>query len=145
MSKVQIATVALMVTRDAMTILPTLVPKHEFEIQKVIFGEENVQENDDQSEAGATEIDLATESDRLEAKYGPGALEKAFGANYKGAIARAAKEFVVKPEKAADADAGLAEMTKAQLLEEAVKRGVKADESMNKAAIVAAIEAGSAD
>lgn len=144
-AKILVATIALMVTRDAMTILPTTVPKHEVDVQRAIFGRENVQVLDDQSGAVPVEVELETEAERLEAKYGGGALEKAFGTNYQFAIAKAAKEHVVEAAatvvKPAGTEGGdLEAMTKAELLAEAEKRGVKADASMNKAQIVEAIE-----
>jgi hypothetical protein len=102
-----------------------------------------VLERDDQSDALPVQIDLETEVERLAGKYGTGALEQAFGADFEETIPQAAAAHVVE---AADADVSaagektLAEMTKAELLAEADKRGVKADATMNKAQIVEAIE-----
>lgn len=143
--KILVAAVALMVTRDAMTVLPASVPAHELPIMKAVHGEENVRELEDKAES--VELEGAAEAERLEAKYGRDALEKAYGANYKSAIASAVKQATVAQASGEDAGSGgglagksLDEMTKAELLAEAEKRGVKADASMNKAQIVEAIE-----
>lgn len=145
MPKVLVATVALMITRDAMTVLPTTVPGHEVEIQKAVFGEDNVEVLEKQDDAAPVEIDSEGEVTRLEGKYGNGALEGAYGVNYKGAIARALKEHILSAavaagEGSATAAKPLETMTKAELLAEAEKRGVTVDATMNKAQIVEAIE-----
>lgn len=142
MSKVLVATIALSIARDAMTILPVTVPRHELKVQRAIFGKENVLEQDDQSDAKPVEIDVETEVERLAGKYGPGALEKAFGADFEEAIPQAAMQFVVEePSGEGSGEKTLVEMTKAELLAEAAARGVAVDESMTKAKIVEAIEA----
>lgn len=149
--KILVAAIALMVTRDAMTILPATVPVYELPIMKAVHGDENVRELEEK--AGHVELEGAVEADRLEAKYGRDMLEKAYGANFKSAIANAVKEATVVAASADEssgtsggghsgdtAPVDLLAMTKAQLLAEADKRGVKADATMNKAQIVEAIE-----
>lgn len=107
MSKLQVATVALIVTRDAMTILPTTVPVHERPIVEAVFGKDNVQEADDQSAAVPVEIDVEGEVARLEGKFGSDALEKAHGKNYGAAITDGVSTAAVK--KTAKAKAGTAD------------------------------------
>lgn len=77
----------VLVTRDAMTKLPTDVPAHEIDILKLIFGEDNVfvQKED----VATVDLDEANEGDRLASKYGQEAVVAAFGANYRGAVSRA--------------------------------------------------------
>lgn len=141
MSKIHVATIALIITRDAMTILPTTVPKHELPMLQTVFGEDNVQVADDQSSAALpVEIDAEGEVTRLENKFGPGALEKTHGAAYKNAILREMKDNTVESADAEALDQALDAMTKDELLAEAAKRGVKADPSMTKARIIEAIE-----
>ena len=141
--KILVATVALMVTRDAMTILPTTVPAHELAIQRAVFGRENVRVLDDK--LAPVEIDPSIEAERLQQKYGGRALEKAYGSNFEQAIEKACAEHQVKaqkpvPKPAGDGPTELDAMSKAQLLAQADARGVKADASMNKAQIIEAIE-----
>lgn len=93
----QIATKSLRITRDAMTILPVTLPAHEVEVAQAAFGEDNIEilgEGED-----SLELEPANESSRLEAKWGPDVLEKAFGANYKTKIARECEAHVVKAGK----------------------------------------------
>lgn len=102
MSNILVSTVALSITRDAMTILPATLPAHELPITQAIFGEDNVQVLD--QPGAAVELEPSEEAERLERKYGTGALVEAYGANYKGAITRACKDAEVKPAKAGKTD-----------------------------------------
>lgn len=95
-----IAMCAIVITRDAMTILPTAVPAHEVEIAKAVFGEDNV-EVVGPVDGQSVELDISLEHERLVQKYGPDAVQAAYGVNYKGAIERACKEHIVKPAAAA--------------------------------------------
>lgn len=103
MSQILVATAAVMITRDPMTILPATVPKHELPILHAIFGEDNVQELDDQSDAQPMEVDTEGEVTRLENKYGPGKLEDTHGKGYKSEIARAMKDNAVEADAPAKA------------------------------------------
>lgn len=148
MSKILVAAVALSITRDPMTILPRELPAHEVPVVQAVFGEDNVEIHEDRK-LEPVELEAGGEAERLEAKYGGGALEKAFGANFKTGIAREMKAATVgtvdeggSGEDGASQD--LMALNKAQLLAMAAERGVTADASMNKAAIVAAIEAAAA-
>lgn len=87
MKKILVAAVAVMISRDAMTNLPGIVPAHEVDIQKAVFGEDNVALLDSQPTDIFT-IDPSQEAERLAQKYGGEAMEKAHGVNFKSAIAR---------------------------------------------------------
>lgn len=99
-NKIKVAAVALTITRDAMTVLPAVVPAHEVDIVKAVFGDDNVLVHDTAQEP--RELDPATEAERLVAKYGPDALEKTHGKNFAGAVARACKDAEVKAPKKAE-------------------------------------------
>lgn len=103
MSKVTIPTVAISITRDAMTILPAVVPAHELPVVQAVFGEDNVEQV---REAGEVELDAAIEAERLVSKYGQGALESAFGTNFKTAIAKAIGEAAAPAKAATSAKKG---------------------------------------
>ena len=79
---------ALLITRDAMTILPSEVPEHEVPVAQAVFGEDNV-EVQGVDESRVVTLDSSLEAERLAGKYGADALEKAYGTNFKGAIAKA--------------------------------------------------------
>jgi hypothetical protein len=98
MSQLLVATAAVLITRDPMTILPAVLPKHELPILHSIFGEDNVQVLDDQSDADPVELDSEGETTRLENKYGPSKLEETHGKAYKSAITQAMQANVVPPE-----------------------------------------------
>lgn len=104
-NRILVSTVALLVTRDAMTILPVTVPEHELEIQKAIFGEESIEVRENQKTSPVI-IDPEAEGDRLVGKYGAPALELAYGVNYKGKIAKELKQFKVG-DAPDEGDAGL--------------------------------------
>ncbi len=135
-----IAMVAITVTRDPMTILPREVPAHEVPIAQAVFGEDNVEVHGP-VEGQSVELEIDNEPDRLIQKYGQGAVEAAYGVNFKGAIAKACKE-AGKPA-AAEAKA-LGDMSKAELLDVAKARGVDVDPAATKAKIIEAIEAAGA-
>lgn len=155
--RILVSTVAMLVTRDAMTILPVTVPAHELEIQKAVFGEDNVEVRD--IKTSPTVVTLEDEAERLVGKYGGQAVEDAFGKNFKGAIAKAALAAkvgdapdegdaglggfsgtgeVVEPDPnpadaGGDADAKLLDMTKDELLKYASANGIEtAKPSMKK-------------
>ena len=160
--RILVATVALLVSRDAMTILPVTVPAHELEIQKAIFGEDNVEVRE--IETAPVVISVDEEVVRLVGKYGAQAVEAAYGVNFKGAIAKAAAaekvgdapdtddgslggfngtgEIAVpgsNPE-GLDADAELLTMTKDELLKYASANGIETVKpSMKKDDILAEI------
>jgi hypothetical protein len=92
--KVQVATVALEITRDAMTILPAVCPAHELPIKKAIFGSDNVQVLDAKTEP--VELDSEGEVERLVGRYGAEALEKSYGTNYAFAVPKACEDAAVK-------------------------------------------------
>lgn len=98
---IQVSMTALVITRDAMTILPRDVPTHEVEIAKAVFGEDNV-EVIGLVEGQSVELDASLEHERLAQKYGPDAVQAAYGTNYKGATEKACKaaEFVPAKGKA---------------------------------------------
>lgn len=96
-----IASKSLLITRDAMTILPRTLPAHELEVAQVVFGEDNIEVLGDGDEP--IELDPAQESARLEAKWGSEAVEKAFGANHKSKIAAACEAHAVKAGKTSKA------------------------------------------
>ncbi len=133
-----IKSAAVQITRDAMTILPRTVGRHELPVLHAVFGEDNVQEIGEGD--GPVEIEPENEVARLSARYGEGAVEKAFGASPKSAIAKLLAEHVQAAGSAPEGDA-LDAMTKAQLLDEAEARGVAATAAMAKADILAAIRA----
>lgn len=83
-----ISLVAVMITRDAMTILPRDLPEHELPVVQAVFGEDNVQVLGPVEDQTVT-LDSSLEAERLAGKYGTDALEKAYGTNFKGAIAKA--------------------------------------------------------
>lgn len=154
-TRILVSTLALLVTRDAMTILPVTVPSHELEVQKVVFGEDNVEVRNIKTEPTVVTVD--EEGDRLARKYGAEAIEAAFGVNYKGKVAKACESFKVG-DAPDELDAGLGgfdgtgeqaavdllKMSKAELLAEADARGVAVDPASTKAKIVEAIEAAGA-
>lgn len=133
-----IAMCAIVITRDPMTILPREVPAHEVPIAQAVFGEDNV-EVVGNVPGQSVELDTSLEPERLVSKYGQGAVEAAYGVNYKSAIDKACKEHAVE-----DAPLALADMTKAQLLEHAAAAGIVVDPAATKAKIVEAIEAAGA-
>ena len=94
MKAITVALVALTITRDAMTRLPSTVVAHEVEVVKTVFGEDNVVVQDD--EAGTLEVDPKEEGERLAQKYGHDAVVRTFGENYKGAVEKACKPVDVK-------------------------------------------------
>lgn len=94
------AQVAVEIERDNMTILPREFPAHELPIAQGIFGEENVRVIEG-AKPEPVELDPEGEVGRLEQKYGTGALEKAYGVNFKSGIAKAMKDAEVKKAKAA--------------------------------------------
>lgn len=96
--------VAVMITRDAQTILPRDVPAHELPVLHAVFGEDNVQLQEGVN-PGAVELDPANEAERLAGKYGTDALERTHGKNFAGAIVRACKEAEAKPEPEAKPEA----------------------------------------
>jgi hypothetical protein len=162
--RILVATVALLVSRDAMTTLPVTVPTHELEIQKAVFGEDNVEVRDIETAPAA--ITVEEEAVRLVGKYGAQAIEAAYGVNFKGAITKAAAaakvgdapdeddgslggfngtgEIVVpgaNPE-GLDADAELLTMTKDALLKYAAANGIDTVKpAMKKDEILAEIAA----
>ncbi len=133
-----IPVVALIITRDPMTILPREVPEHEVAVTQAVFGEDNV-EVVGKVEGAAVELDSALEAERLVQKYGQEAVEKAYGANFKGAIDKECKAIAI--EAAQTGEKALADMSKAELLAHADEQGIKVDPSLTKAKIIEAIEA----
>jgi hypothetical protein len=106
-TKVLIPSVALSITRDAMTILPAIVPAHEVRILQVLHGTEHVARADEQPNE-KHEIEPEDEVERLSMKYGQGVLEKAFGTAFDLEIDKAveaAAATTAKGKKAAAADA----------------------------------------
>ena len=89
--------VALIVSRDANTRLPVTVPAHEVEVVQKIFGEDNVQITNE--DFGQVEVEPSEEGDRLAQKYGVEPVERIYGDNFKGAVARKCEE-IAKPSKA---------------------------------------------
>lgn len=100
----KVALILIVVTRDAMTVLPVELPAYELPIAQAVFGEDNVE---DRGPTGNyTEVEPDEEGPRLQAKWGMDAVERGYGDNPKGKIAKAAKaaEFVEPtPAKAAKA------------------------------------------
>jgi hypothetical protein len=84
--------VAVTVTRDAMTRLAVTVPAHEVDLQRTVFGEDNVQITSEDTGAHV-ELDPSAEGERLVGKYGDAAVVKQYGENYKGAVARALSSY----------------------------------------------------
>lgn len=139
MKPILVALVALTITRDAMTKLPTTVAAHEVEVVKIVFGEDNVVVNNER--AGTIEVDPDHEGERLAGKYGQDAVQRAHGENFKGKVAQACIAAQVTADAGEQGDSALDAMTKAQLLEHAAAHGIEVNPAMNKAALVAAIEA----
>ena len=155
-TRILVSTLALLVTRDAMTILPVIVPAHELEVQKAVFGEDNIEVRDIKTEPTVATAD--EEGDRLAKKYGAEAVEAAFGVNFKSKVAKVCESFKVG-DAPDEVDTGLggfdgtgeqtaalalAKMSKPQLLERAAAMGVAVDPAATKAKIVEAIEAAGA-
>lgn len=140
--KYLISMAAVVITRDAMTVLPRELPSHEVPVAQAVFGEDSV-EIIEENNGEAVEIDVEGEADRLVQKYGSGAVEATFGTNFKTAIAKAikaaGKELADKDE--ADAGKPIDKMSKDELLAEAEARGVEVDPASNKAKIIEAIKA----
>lgn len=136
-----IPVIALVITRDPMTILPREVPEHEVAVTQAVFGEDNV-EVVGKVEGAAIEVDSSLEADRLVQRYGQEAVEKAYGGNFKGAIDKECKALAI--EAAETGERALSDMSKAELLAHADELGVKVDPSLTKAKIVEAIEAAKA-
>lgn len=134
--------VAVLITRDAMTILPSEVPEHELPVTQAVFGEDNV-EVKGTSEDRVVVLDSTQEAERLAGKYGAEALELAYGVNFKGAIAKAcAAAGTAAPDEEGEAEGkALADMTKAELLAHATAHGVTVDAAATKAKILEAIQA----
>ena len=94
----QITLITVSVNRDAMTKIPTVIPAHEAEVVKIVFGEDNVTILEEDS--GSVELEPAEEGQRLASKYGADAVIKVYGENFKGAIAKACSvhEASAKPK-----------------------------------------------
>ena len=122
-----IPVIALVITRDPMTILPREVPEHEVAVVQAVFGEDNV-EVTGKVEGAVIELDSALEADRLVQRYGQEAVEKAYGA----------------VEASATGERDLSEMSKAELLNHADELGVAVDPAATKAKIIEAIKAATA-
>ncbi len=161
--RILVSTVALLVTRDAMTILPVTVPAHEVKVQQAVFGEDNVEIRDIKTPPAI--VTAEDEAERLVGKYGGQAVEEAFGKVFKGAIAKAVAEAKVgdapdeedaglggfegtgevvvpgtNPGEGGDADADLLDMTKDELLKYASANGIEtAKPAMKKDEILAEI------
>ena len=136
-----IPVIALVITRDPMTILPREVPEHEVAVVQAVFGEDNV-EVTGKVEGAVIELDSALEADRLVQRYGQEAVEKAYGGNFKGAIDKECKAIAV--EASATGERDLSEMSKAELLNHADELGVAVDPAATKAKIIEAIKAATA-
>ncbi len=135
--------VAVVITRDPMTILPREFPEHELPVAQAIFGEDNV-EVLGPVDGETVALDPASEAERLAGKYGTDALEKAYGVNYKGAIAKACTALGSEaPAEVGDVKA-LDEMTKAELVAHAAEHGIEVDGAATKAKILEAIRAAQA-
>lgn len=93
-----VSLVALVIARDAMTILPATVPAHEVEIAKAVFGEDHV-EVVGPVDGQSVELDSSLEHERLVQKYGFEAVQAAYGVNYKGAVEKACKAAEFAPAK----------------------------------------------
>lgn len=136
-----IPVVALVITRDPMTILPREVPKHEVAVVQAVFGEDNV-EVKGEVEGASIELDSSLEADRLVQRYGQEAVEKAYGGNFKGAIDKECKAVAI--EASNTGERALTEMSKAELLAHADELGVSVDQAATKAKIIEAIQAATA-
>ncbi|MGC4395998.1 hypothetical protein [Hydrogenophaga sp. T2] len=132
--------VALMITRDPMTILPREVPEHELPIVQAVFGEDNV-EVQGAVEGASVELDPSQEAERLAGKYGTDALEKAYGANFKGAITKACAGLGTEVKAEDEGEKPLDAMSKAELLAHAEANGITVDPAATKAKILEAIRA----
>lgn len=112
MSKVTIPLLNVTIRRDANTITPTTVPKHELAILRMMFGKENVQET---SVHGTVEVDPEGEHERLSAKYGAAKVTKVYGDDNGERLAELVQRDVAKPTKASkagDAEKGNPEASK---------------------------------
>ncbi|MBX3610389.1 MAG: hypothetical protein KF871_10895 [Hydrogenophaga sp.] len=134
--------VAVLITRDAMTILPRDLPEHELPIAQAVFGEDNV-EVKGPVDGETVKLDVTQEADRLAGKYGADALEKAYGTNFKGAITKACGSLgELAPDDGDETPSKpLAEMTKAELVAHAEAEGIAIDPDASKAKILEAIRA----
>ena len=92
---VTVPAIAVTVRRDAHTITPTEVLKHELPIIRTLFGKENVTE---QGVVGSIDIDPEAEQQRLGAKYGIDAVVQIFGDDDGTRLVEAVHKAAVKPE-----------------------------------------------
>lgn len=90
--------ISVLLTRDSMTRVPTQIPPYELELVQVIFGEENVQTNEEV--CGEIEVEPAEEGERLAKKYGVGQVIRVYGEAFKGAITRAVNAIEATPKAA---------------------------------------------
>lgn len=82
--------IGLLITRDAMTKVPTSVPEYEIPVAQTVFGADNVEITGDTGDLA--DIEPAEEGKRLASKWGERAVAEAFGgANFTGRIAQEAK------------------------------------------------------
>ena len=83
----KVKTVALLITRDAMTILPAEVPEYELPIAQSVFGADNV-EVVERETPGFVEVELDNEPERLCGKWGEGRVVEALGPQFAAQIRR---------------------------------------------------------
>jgi hypothetical protein len=103
MTKVFVPLLNVTVRRDANTITPTTVPKHELGILRMMFGKENVTETE--ASTATIEVDTEGEHERLSAKYGAPKVNKVYGDDNGERLAELVQRDAVKPSKATAATA----------------------------------------
>lgn len=102
----KVSMTSLLIRRDAMTNLPTVVPGHEVGLMRVVHGADNVQVVLERTGEFA-DLEPANEIERLSGKYGMDAVAKAYGeANPDRNVAQemALHEFTETDKKSARAD-----------------------------------------
>lgn len=95
----KVKTIAILVTRDAMTILPSEIPEYELPIAQSVFGSDNVEV------VGASrnhiEVEPEEEAKRLAAKWGEQRVVDALGPQFAALIGREVIAAEVKETKGA--------------------------------------------
>lgn len=97
----KVKTVALLITRDAMTILPSEVPEYELPIARHVFGDDNVEVVERDAPAFVEIESPDDEPQRLAAKWGQGRVEEALGPQFASQIRRDVRAAEFKEPKGA--------------------------------------------
>lgn len=90
----KVKTIAILVTRDAMTILPSEIPEYELPIAQSVFGSDNVEVVG--PSVNLIDVQPEEEANRLAAKWGEQRVVDALGPQFAAQIKRAALAAEVK-------------------------------------------------